>query len=84
MKHPQKVPIYKFNVILNLILSSEYLLGEKILAAPVVQEGAVARDIYLPRGTWRDGNTGEFIVGPTWLHDYPAPLDTLPYFTLED
>ncbi|CAK1542400.1 unnamed protein product [Leptosia nina] len=62
----------------------EFLLGERVLAAPVVEEGAVTRDIYLPRGTWKDGNTGEIYTGPIKLTDYPAPLDTLPYFTLEE
>lgn len=66
------------------MFSSEFLLGEKVLAAPVMVEGAVSRDIYLPRGNWRDGNTGELVQGPTWLREYPAPLDTLPYFVLED
>ncbi|CAB3244189.1 unnamed protein product [Arctia plantaginis] len=67
-----------------LAVDDEFLLGEKVLAAPVMVEGAVARDIYLPRGNWRDGKTGELVQGPVWLRDYPAPLDTLPYFVLED
>ncbi|XP_045776042.1 myogenesis-regulating glycosidase-like [Maniola jurtina] len=67
-----------------LAVGDEFLLGERILAAPVLEEGAVSRDIYLPAGQWRDGVTGELVSGPTWLKDYPAPLDTLPYFTLED
>ncbi|XP_063829755.1 myogenesis-regulating glycosidase-like [Ostrinia nubilalis] len=62
----------------------EFLLGEKILAAPVMEEGAVSRHIYLPTGLWKDGVSGESIQGPIWLMDYPAPLDTLPYFVLED
>nr|QOL02380.1 putative family 31 glucosidase KIAA1161 protein [Glyphodes pyloalis] len=67
-----------------LAVWDEFLLGEKILAAPVLEEGAVSRDIYLPTGSWRDGVTGELVQGPVWLIDYSAPLDTLPYFTLED
>ncbi|XP_053611425.1 myogenesis-regulating glycosidase-like isoform X2 [Plodia interpunctella] len=67
-----------------LAVWDEFLLGEKILAAPVVEEGAVSRNIYLPKGTWRDGVSGELHQGPLWLNDYPAPLDTLPYFTLEN
>ncbi|XP_013183870.2 myogenesis-regulating glycosidase [Amyelois transitella] len=67
-----------------LAIWDEFLLGERILAAPVVEEGAVSRNIYLPRGNWRDGVTGELHQGPLWLNDYPAPLDTLPYFTLEN
>ncbi|XP_028038022.1 myogenesis-regulating glycosidase [Bombyx mandarina] len=67
-----------------LAVWDEFLLGERVLAAPVLQQGAVSRDVYLPRGSWRDGVTGELHQGPLWLRDYPAPLDTLPYFTLED
>ncbi|XP_032514691.2 myogenesis-regulating glycosidase-like [Danaus plexippus] len=62
----------------------EFLLGESVLSAPVLEEGAVSRDIYLPKGLWRDGNSGEMITGPQWLRDYPAPLDVLPYFVLEE
>lgn len=42
------------------VLLSEYLLGEKILVAPVLTEGAVSRDIYLPSGTWyEEGDTSK-------------------------
>lgn len=63
---------------LNFI--SEFLLGESILAAPVLEQGAVTRHIYLPRGTWTDGNTKATIIGPRWIMNYPAPLNVLPYF----
>jgi len=63
-------------------IDNQYMLGERILAAPVVVEGAVSRDIYLPTGTWRDQN-GELHNGPIWLRDFPAPLDVLPYFVKE-
>jgi Glycosyl hydrolases family 31 len=58
------------------------MLGRKILVAPVMDEGAVSRDIYLPSGLWLDMNTGQLLDGQSWLRDYPAPLDTLPYFEL--
>lgn len=45
-----------------------------------MDEGAVSRDIYLPSGVWQDMNTGQVYNGQSWLLDYPAPLDTLPYF----
>lgn len=32
----------------------EYLWGRDILVAPVLEKGATARDLYLPRGTWYD------------------------------
>ncbi|CAH0390714.1 unnamed protein product [Bemisia tabaci] len=64
-------------------INSEYMLGEDILVAPIVEQGAVSRDIYLPKGQWRDEAKADRPVhtGPVWLRNYPAPLDTLPYFT---
>jgi alpha-glucosidase/alpha-D-xyloside xylohydrolase len=37
----------------------EYLWGRDILVAPVVQQGATSRKLYLPRATWYDWWTGE-------------------------
>ncbi|XP_014087865.1 myogenesis-regulating glycosidase [Bactrocera oleae] len=58
----------------------QFLLGDDIISAPVVQEGAIKRDIYLPKGQWKDGNTNDVHKGPKWLMAYSAPLDILPYF----
>lgn len=71
------------DVILTFFMVSEYMLGEDILVAPIVEQGAVSRDIYLPKGQWRDEAKADRPVhtGPVWLRNYPAPLDTLPYFT---
>lgn len=62
------------------ILHIEFLLGSHILVAPVIEQGAVSRDIYLPKGDWFDRKNGAIVHGPTWLMDYAAPLDVLPYF----
>lgn len=64
----------------NLILLLEYLLGDSILVAPVIKQGATNRDIYLPKGTWYDPNQNKMYEGAIWLNDYPAPLAVLPYF----
>lgn len=56
------------------------MLGEDILVAPILEEGAVTRDIYLPAGTWEDGNTGEIYEGNQTLTNYDAPIEVLPYF----
>ncbi|XP_049939040.1 myogenesis-regulating glycosidase-like [Schistocerca serialis cubense] len=66
-----------------LAINSEFLLGEDLLVAPVLEEGAVSRDIYLPRGIWRDEADAKHpvIEGPIWLTNYSAPLSVLPYFT---
>ena len=67
-------------------VDDEFLLGDQVLAAPVMEEGAVTRDVYLPSGTWRDGNNmeAEPVTGPTWIRDYQAPLFVLPYFVKDD
>ncbi|CAK1581324.1 unnamed protein product [Parnassius mnemosyne] len=66
-----------------LAVWDEFLLGERVLVAPVVEAGAESRHVYLPRGQWLAAD-GQVHTGPAWLHDYPAPLDTLPYFLLQD
>ena len=65
------------------MLFSEYLLGDDLLVAPVLDQGVVARDIYLPKGTWRDESDPlhPTYIGPMWIYDYSADLLTLPYFT---
>lgn len=76
----RKIQSYISLIYTSNFLLSEYLLGETILAAPVLRQGQFTRNVYLTGGTWSDGNTGTIYTGPRWLMDYPAPLDTLPYF----
>ncbi|CAO1436624.1 unnamed protein product [Diamesa tonsa] len=61
-------------------VSDQYLLGETVLIAPVVEEGKRQRDIYLPVGKWKDGNYGKVYEGKSWVRGYKAPLNVLPYF----
>lgn len=56
------------------------MLGDDIIAAPIVEEASNKRDIYLPKGNWQDGNNNTIHKGPKWIMDYSAPLDVLPYF----
>ncbi|KAJ8922534.1 hypothetical protein NQ315_007564 [Exocentrus adspersus] len=63
-----------------LTKDDEFLLGENILVAPVIIEGAISRDVYLPKGSWKDGNSDEIYEGPITIEDYPAPMEVLPYF----
>ena len=65
-----------------MYLILEFLLGNNLLVAPVLEKGATSRDIYLPKGVWRDENYPENVhVGPKLIKDYPADLGTLPFFT---
>jgi len=60
-------------------IDDQYMLGDDIMAAPVVKEGLFYRDIYLPKGEWTT-HDGVVLNGPLHLLNYTAPLDTLPYF----
>ncbi|XP_063708618.1 myogenesis-regulating glycosidase [Culicoides brevitarsis] len=68
-----------------LACGDQFLLGEKILVAPVLEKDATTRNIYLPKGTWQDGNTpAKSYTGPRNLTAYAAPLNVLPYFIKTD
>ena len=59
-------------------LEDEWLLGSRLLAAPVLTQGG-ARSIYLPAGTWYDFNTGTAVSGGQSLQ-VVAPLDFIPSY----
>lgn len=61
------------------VCNDEFMLGDRILAAPVVSQGAVRRMVYLPEGKWYDYWTGEELTGPvSFIAE--APLDTCPIY----
>ena len=55
-----------------------YLLGDDVLAAPVVEPGAETRSVWLPEGDWVHLWTGEHYEGGE--HTVPAPLGEPPVF----
>lgn len=57
----------------------EFLLGESLLVAPVIQPGARARSVYLPPGTWHDFWTTETFRGRSHVLAQ-APLHVLPLY----
>jgi alpha-glucosidase len=56
-----------------------YLLGDSLLAAPVLEEGAKQRRVYLPAGKWYDFWTNEIHTGGRYTK-IDAPLERLPLF----
>ena len=64
-----------------LSIDSEFLVGDDLLVAPVLKQGARSRDIYLPEGEWFDELRHEVVSGSQWLFDYIVQLHELPYFT---
>lgn len=63
-------------------LDSEFLVGNDLLVAPVLDEGARMRDVYLPAGRWRDELRGKEMEGGQWYRNHAGSLDELPFFTL--
>ena len=59
--------------------NDEFMLGDRILAAPVVSQGMEKRLVYLPRGEWYDYWTGEKFFGENWIIR-DAPLDICPIY----
>jgi sulfoquinovosidase len=60
-------------------IKDEYLLGPRLLVAPVITEGATSRDVYFPAGHWvpLDGGTPQ--DGPMTA-TIAAPLTEIPAY----
>lgn len=54
--------------------------GSEVLVAPVLQQGAVKRNVYLPAGTWIDWNDPSVDYSGQREISYKAPLDVMPLF----
>ena len=61
-------------------LCDEYMFGPAFLVAPVTEQGATSRMVYLPAGTdWYNYWTNERVNGGQTIN-VAAPIDTLPLF----
>ena len=58
----------------------EWLLGPDLLVAPVVEQDATSRSVYLPQGCWRLHATGDRRTGERSV-TVKAGLATLPWFS---
>jgi alpha-D-xyloside xylohydrolase len=65
-------------------VEDQFLLGPDLLVAPVVEAGALQRNVYLPEGTaWVDAATGHQHEGGQTL-TASAPIDRIPVFCRAD
>ncbi|WP_055669652.1 glycoside hydrolase family 31 protein [Desnuesiella massiliensis] len=60
-------------------INDEFLFGENILVAPILEQGKTYRAVYLPEGTWMDYWTKEVIEGAQLIAK-EAPLDVCPIY----
>ncbi len=61
-------------------IRDEYMFGPALLVAPVTEQGATTREVYLPAGTdWYNYWTNEKLHGGQTI-TAQAPIDTIPLF----
>ena len=58
----------------------QYLWGRDVMVSPVMQQGAVSREITFPEGTWVDINHPEKSYQGHTTINYDAPIEVLPLF----
>ena len=61
-------------------IKDQFMLGNEIIVAPVVQKGARSRSVVLPAGQWKSEDGVIHTGGVSVKID--VPLERLPYFTL--
>lgn len=57
----------------------QYMLGRDLLVAPIVEEGAKGRAVWLPKGMWREYFTGERLSGNQEIY-VECPLERIPVY----
>jgi alpha-glucosidase len=55
----------------------EFLLGDALLSAPIYEQGATGRKVYLPEGAWFDYWNGNLYPGGGWS-EISTPLERWP------
>lgn len=61
-------------------VSDQFLIGDALLVAPVLEQGATSRSVYLPAGTWFDVWTGQSQDGGKRVM-VDAPIGKPPVFS---
>ncbi len=59
-------------------VNDQFMLGEKILVAPVIKKGARSRSVILPKGMWQSSDGKEFEGGR--IVEADAPIDKINFF----
>lgn len=71
------------NDVNTISIKDQFLLGDRVMVAPILDSGAVNRTVYFPAGTWYDFWAGTIAAtGPTTI-SISAPLNHLPIFVKE-
>jgi alpha-glucosidase len=60
-------------------IKDQFVLGDKIIVAPVVEKGIYKRKVILPKGKWL-GDDGKIIKGNKII-EIDVPISRIPFFT---
>jgi alpha-glucosidase len=60
-------------------LDDQFMCGDHLLVAPILEEGATHRSVTLPAGGWYDVWSDELWMGPARV-EVEAPLERIPIF----
>jgi alpha-glucosidase len=71
LNYPKDESVYGIN--------DEFMLGDALLVAPVLTEGTLEREVYLPKGLWTNLLSGEVLTGGTRL-SVKAGISQIPVF----
>ena len=63
----------------TLTIDDQFMVGDALLAAPILRPGLTGRLVYLPEGRWYDYWTGKQVTGSAMIH-VEAPLEKVPLF----
>lgn len=69
----------------TFLIDDQFVLAETYLVAPILCEHKIdddgsERDIYVPKGVWKDVTHDKVVIGPRWLRGYKASQFHIPYF----
>ena len=62
-----------------LTSDTQFLLGDDVVVAPILEKGARKRKVYLPDGNWTRVGFENHYKGDEW-YDIEVPLNQLAYF----
>jgi alpha-glucosidase (family GH31 glycosyl hydrolase) len=82
---PLMRPLYFDHPLLSGVWEAEpqWMLGDDLLVAPVLEAGSTVWPVLLPEGQWENAWTGETVSGPVTV-DVEAPIDRIPVFIRAD
>ncbi|MGQ1889552.1 glycoside hydrolase family 31 protein [Thermophagus sp. OGC60D27] len=61
-------------------LQTQFMFGKELLVAPVLEEAASVKRVYLPQGKWFDYHDPRISYdGEQWI-DFPVTLESIPLF----